>query len=64
MKYAICKTTEHCLVNISSVIGCKQLLGLFRLKYVSASRTVLNQSGKAIEHLASHLQTKEINLAY
>ena len=52
------KTTEHCPVNISSMIGCTQLLGLFRLKCACASRTMLSWHGKTTEHLASTSSNK------
>ena len=47
------KTTEQCPVNTSSVIVCIQLLGLFRLKYACANRTMFSRSGKTTDHLTS-----------
>ena len=52
------KTTVHCPLNISSVIGSTQLLGWFRLKYACANWTMFNWSGKTTEHLASTSSNK------
>ena len=52
------KMTEHCPVNISSVIGCTQILGRFRLKYACTNWAMFNRSGKTTGHLASTSSNK------